>query len=88
MILHTLETLSLIKTRETLSAHLVLCATEQRASAGIEERIRAWDRRGRLLGDLVAQVLDQDLISALVQHREAIARDEHRRGPATTLGLL
>lgn len=82
------KTLLLLKSRETQSAYLVLCAAEQSASAGVEEGVRAWDRRGCFLGDLVAQVLDQDLIGALVQHRKSIARNKDRRGPAAPFGLL
>ena len=57
--------------------HLVLGATDEGASASVENGIGGRGCTRGLLGDLVAQVLDQDLIRALVQHCEAIPRDEH-----------
>lgn len=38
--------------------------------------------------DLVLQVTDLDLVGALVQHREAVARNEHCRGAQPPLRLL
>lgn len=69
-------------------ARLVLGAAEQHAGAGVEHRVGGRAGRRALLGHLVAQVLDQQLPSALVQHRKAVARDEHRRRADAALGLL
>ena len=67
---------------------LVLGAAEQGAGACVEDGIAARDGGGDLLGDLVAQVLDQDLVAGLVQHGKAVARDEDRRVARAPLGIL
>ena len=68
--------------------YLVLRPAEEGACPRIEERVGPRHRGRRLLRDLVAQVLDQDLVGALVQHREPVASDEHGRGAAAPLGVL
>lgn len=69
--------------------HLVFRAAQQGACAGVEDGVRGRSRRrGALLGDLVLQVLDEQLVGAFVQHCKAVARDENRRTPHAPLWIL
>ena len=69
--------------------HLVFRAAEQGAGPGIEDGVRRRSGgRCALLSDLVLQVLDEQLVGALVQHCKAVARDEHCRAAHTPLWIL
>lgn len=56
--------------------HLVLRAAQQGASACIEDGICSGTRGRSLLCDLVAQVLDHNLVTSLVQHSKAVASNK------------
>ena len=49
--------------------HLVLRAAEESASASIKDGFCSGAGGRRLLGDFIVQVLDHNLVAALVQHR-------------------
>lgn len=57
-------------------AYLVLRAAQQGASASVEDGVCGSTRGGSLLGDLIVQVLDHNLVAALVQDSKAVARNE------------
>ena len=59
--------------RKQGAGYLVLRAAQQGAGAGIEDGICGGARGGSLLGDLIVQVLDHNLVAALVQHGKAVA---------------
>mmetsp|Transcript_30277 Transcript_30277/g.77203 ORF Transcript_30277/g.77203 Transcript_30277/m.77203 type:complete len:1034 (-) Transcript_30277:1092-4193(-) len=67
--------------------HLVLRAAQQHAGARVEHGVRGGAGRRALLGDLVLQVADLDGVGRLVQHRKAVACDEHRGRALPALGL-
>ena len=69
-------------------AYLVLRPAKEGACPRVEQRVSPRHGGGRLLCDLVAQVLDQDLVAALVQHRKPVAGDEHGGGATAPLGVL
>lgn len=58
-------------------AYLVLRAAQQGASASVEDGICSGTRGRSLLGDLIAQVLDHNLVASLVQHSKAVAGNEN-----------
>ena len=68
--------------------HLVVGPADEGASASVEDGVGGGAGTGHLLGDLVAQVLDQNLVAALVEHREPVAGDENGRAARPALRLL
>ena len=57
-------------------ANLVLRATQQGASASVEDGVSGGTWRRSLLGDLIVQVLDHNLVASLVQHSKTVAGNE------------
>ena len=56
--------------------YLVFRPAQQHAGASIEYGVGGGAGGGSLFGNLVAQVLDDDLVAALVQHGKAVACNE------------
>ena len=72
-----------------VGSDLVLRAAEQSTGASIEDGVGGGSGGARaLLGDLVLQVLDEQHVAALVQHRKPVARYEHSRAAHIPLALL
>ncbi len=77
MRLHRLFNIAAKKKSGYAEAHLVLRAAQQGASACIEDGICSGTRGRSLLSDLIAQVLDHNLVASLVQHSKAVAGNEN-----------
>ncbi len=70
------------------TTHLFFRSTEQQPGAGVEDGVRGGQRRCDLLGDLVPEVFDDDLVGALVQDGKPVAGDEDGRVAEASFGVL